>query len=160
MSDKPPEIVKRTETTASGRPATAKKVDLERREMPKQSPEVRRHNFNEVALGYTPELAMQEASRCLNCKKPKCTPDCPVEIDIPGFIQDIAAGDFAAGIHRIKQKNCLPAITGRVCPQEGVYSISAAGRSLSVGWNDSWRIGKLRRRRLFFRRSSLLPVVK
>ena len=102
----------------SGRPATAKKVDLERREMPKQSPEVRRYNFDEVALGYTPQLAIEEASRCLDCKKPKCTPDCPVEIDIPGFIRDIAAGDFGAGIRRIKQKNCLPAITGRVCPQE------------------------------------------
>jgi glutamate synthase (NADPH/NADH) small chain len=86
--------------------------------MPKQSPTIRRYNFDEVALGYTSQLAIEEASRCLNCKKPKCTPDCPVEIDIPGFLQDIAAGDFATGIRRIKQKNCLPAITGRVCPQE------------------------------------------
>jgi len=69
-------------------------------------------------LGYTPQLAIDEASRCLDCKKPKCTPECPVEIDIPGFIRDIVAGDFAAGIRRMKQKNCLPAITGRVCPQE------------------------------------------
>ena len=105
-------------TPDSGRPAAAKKIDLERRDMPKQTPEVRRYNFDEVALGYTPQLAIEEASRCLDCKKPKCTPECPVEIDIPGFIRDIVAGDFAAGIRRMKQKNCLPAITGRVCPQE------------------------------------------
>ena len=67
-----------------------KKLDLNRREMPKQPPEVRRHNFNEVALGYSVETAVQEAKRCLQCKKPKCVLKCPVEIDITGFIQCIA----------------------------------------------------------------------
>jgi glutamate synthase (NADPH/NADH) small chain len=95
-----------------------KKLDLNRREMPKQPPEVRRHNFEEVALGYLPETAIKEAQRCLQCKNPKCVSNCPVEIDIPGFIKCIAEGDFASGIRVLKEKNCLPAMCGRVCPQE------------------------------------------
>jgi glutamate synthase (NADPH/NADH) small chain len=94
------------------------KIDLNRRDMPKQSPEMRSHNFNEVALGYTQELARAEASRCLQCKKPRCVTGCPVEIDIPGFISCVVKGDFAAGIKKLKEKNCLPAVSGRVCPQE------------------------------------------
>ena len=94
------------------------KINLNRTDMPKQSPEVRRHNFSEVALGYTKELAMFEANRCLQCKKPRCVTGCPVEIDIPGFISFAAKGDFSSGIKRIKEKNCLPAVCGRVCPQE------------------------------------------
>jgi len=94
------------------------KINLNRTDMPKQSPEMRRHNFNEVALGYTEELAMQEASRCLQCKKPSCVTGCPVEIDIPHFISYIVKGDFAGGIKKIKERNCLPAVCGRVCPQE------------------------------------------
>ncbi|MDZ7270576.1 MAG: NADPH-dependent glutamate synthase [candidate division KSB1 bacterium] len=95
-----------------------KKLDLRRREMPKQPPEVRRRNFSEVALGYPVETAVEEAQRCLNCPKPSCIGGCPVEIDIPKFIQCIAARDFVAGIRVIKEKNCLPAVCGRVCPQE------------------------------------------
>ncbi len=94
------------------------KIDLNRRDMPKQSPEMRRHNFNEVATGYTVELALAEASRCMQCKKPRCVTGCPVEIDIPGFISCIVRKDFQAGIRKLKQKNCLPAVSGRVCPQE------------------------------------------
>jgi len=95
-----------------------KKLDLVRRDMPKQSPEVRKQNFNEVALGYSDETAIEEAKRCLQCKKPKCVAMCPVEIDIPGFIECIAQGDFASGARILKEKNLLPAICGRVCPQE------------------------------------------
>ncbi len=94
------------------------KIDLNRRDMPRQSPEMRRNNFDEVALGYTEELALAEASRCLQCKKPRCVTGCPVEIDIPGFISCITRGDFRAGIKKLKEKNCLPAVSGRVCPQE------------------------------------------
>ena len=86
--------------------------------MPKQEPFERIRNFDEVALGYTPELAREEASRCLACKKPSCVDGCPVGIDIPGFIQCVVQGDLAAGIKRIKEKNALPAVCGRVCPQE------------------------------------------
>lgn len=95
-----------------------KKLDLNRNDMPRQSPEIRRHNFDEVALGYTEEMAITEAKRCMQCKKPRCVSGCPVEIDIPGFISCIARGDFSAGIKRLKEKNCLPAVCGRVCPQE------------------------------------------
>ncbi len=98
--------------------AEKKKLDLERREIPKQPPEVRRHNFFEVALGYTEELAVAEARRCIQCKKPQCVPSCPVEIDIPGFIGHIAKGNFKEGVRVLKSKNCLPAVCGRVCPQE------------------------------------------
>lgn len=96
----------------------ASKIDLNRRAMPHQSPKIRRNNFDEVALGYTEELAKAEASRCLQCKKPRCQTGCPVEIDIPAFIACIKKGDYAAGIKKLKEKNCLPAISGRVCPQE------------------------------------------
>lgn len=95
-----------------------KKLDLHRKEIPKQNPEVRRHNFQEVALGYPAKTAVEEAQRCLLCPKPKCVSNCPVEIDIPGFIKAIAENNFAKGIRILKEKNCLPAICGRVCPQE------------------------------------------
>lgn len=95
-----------------------KKVSLDRVPIPKQSPKDRIRNFNEVALGYSPDMAMEEARRCLQCKKPLCIKGCPVEIDIPAFIQYIADGDFDRGIKKIKEKNLLPAICGRVCPQE------------------------------------------
>ena len=95
-----------------------KPLDLNRRDMPKQPSEIRSHNFSEVALGYTPELAIEEAARCIQCPKPKCVDNCPVEINIPGFIKAIAEKDFKKGIQVLKEKNCLPAICGRVCPQE------------------------------------------
>lgn len=95
-----------------------KKLDLHRRDIPKQPPEVRRHNFNEVALGYPAKIAVEEALRCIQCPKPRCVINCPVEIDIPGFIKAIAEKDFDKGIKILKAKNCLPAICGRVCPQE------------------------------------------
>jgi glutamate synthase (NADPH/NADH) small chain len=86
--------------------------------IPKQEPEVRRQNFNEVALGYTEEQALAEASRCLQCPKPQCVSGCPVEIDIPMFIKLMKEKQFDEAIKKIKEKNCLPAICGRVCPQE------------------------------------------
>ncbi len=86
--------------------------------MPTQEPKERIKNFNEVALGYLPVQAIEEAKRCLKCKKPKCIDGCPVGVDIPGFIDVIANGDFQSAIAKIKEKNNLPAICGRVCPQE------------------------------------------
>jgi glutamate synthase (NADPH/NADH) small chain len=86
--------------------------------MKEQPPEERIRNFNEVPFGYTPEEAVQEAQRCLQCKKPLCLMGCPVEIDIPGFIGLITRNQFSEGIQKIKGKNILPAICGRVCPQE------------------------------------------
>lgn len=86
--------------------------------IPKQRSEVRKRNFMEVALGYAEEQALEEASRCLQCPKPHCIQGCPVEIDIPAFIELMMEKDFTGAIKKIKEKNCLPAICGRVCPQE------------------------------------------
>lgn len=114
-----------------------KKIDLNRREMPKQLPEVRRHNFNEVALGYLIKTAVEEATRCLQCPSANCVRSCPVEIDIPGFVKCIAEGDFARGIRILKEKNCLPAVCGRVCPQEeqceGSCSLVKKGGQIAIG---------------------------
>ena len=96
----------------------AKQIDLKRRSMPKQEPFERIKNFDEVALGYTEELAREEAGRCLKCKKPTCRQGCPVGIKIPEFIQCIMEGNFEAGVKKIKETNALPAVCGRVCPQE------------------------------------------
>jgi glutamate synthase (NADPH/NADH) small chain len=98
--------------------AEKKRLDLARRPMPKQTHFERIKNFDEVALGYPVSVAVEEASRCLQCKKPLCNQGCPVGIDIPAFIKCIVAGDFSAGIRKIKETNALPAICGRVCPQE------------------------------------------
>ncbi|WP_054935418.1 MULTISPECIES: NADPH-dependent glutamate synthase [Moorella] len=86
--------------------------------MPSQNPKERIRNFNEVALGYTEEMALAEAERCLQCKKAPCRQGCPVEVDIPAFISLIKEKDFDGAIAKIKEKNNLPAICGRVCPQE------------------------------------------
>ncbi len=86
--------------------------------MPEQEPKVRAKNFNEVPFGYTPELAQLESNRCLQCKKPKCIEGCPVEIDIPAFIKLINEGDFIGAARKLKERNSLPAVCGRVCPQE------------------------------------------
>lgn len=86
--------------------------------MPEQDPGERVKNVKEVPLGYTPEMAMKEAQRCLQCKTPFCVEGCPVGIDIPGFIGAIEEGDFKKGVRVLKQRNLLPAVCGRVCPQE------------------------------------------
>ena len=86
--------------------------------MPEQDPNVRNKNFKEVTLGYTAEMAINEAQRCMQCKKPKCVEGCPVNIRIPEFIAKVAEGDFAAAYEVITSTNALPALSGRVCPQE------------------------------------------
>ena len=86
--------------------------------MPEQDANVRNKNFKEVSLGYTAEMAVEEAKRCLNCKKPHCVEGCPVNIRIPEFISKVAEGDFAAAYEIITSTNALPALSGRVCPQE------------------------------------------
>ena len=93
-------------------------MSLKRNEMAVQEPAARRNNFREVALGYTPEQAMDEAKRCLNCKTRPCVSGCPVEIAIPDFIARVALGDFEGAYDVIAQYSSLPAVCGRVCPQE------------------------------------------
>ena len=116
---------------------TPKKIDLQRREMPKQAPEIRSQNFGEVAMGYTAQLAIEEARRCLQCKKPLCVPNCPVQVNIPEFIQAVALGDFALGARLLKQKNALPSVCGRVCPQEEqcekTCALTKRGGQIAIG---------------------------
>ena len=94
------------------------KVSPTKTPMREQPPQERVRNYDEVPFGYSPEEATMEAVRCLMCKKPKCVEGCPVEIDIPGFINFIAQEQFRDGVNRLKEKNILPAVCGRVCPQE------------------------------------------
>ena len=94
------------------------RMKLPRQNMPEQAPEVRATEFTEVNLGYSEELARQEALRCIECAKPACTRDCPVGVKVHEFVQMIVAGDFLGAAAKIREDNVLPAITGRVCPQE------------------------------------------
>ena len=93
-------------------------MSLKKNPMPSQAPEVRAHNFDEVATGYTEEVALDEALRCLNCKTMPCVSGCPVNIHIPEFIAKIREGDFEGAYQVISRTSSLPAVCGRVCPQE------------------------------------------
>jgi glutamate synthase (NADPH) small chain len=114
-----------------------KKEAVPRQPMPEQAPEVRRRNFKEVPIGYTPETGMLEAQRCLQCKKPSCVDGCPVQVDIPGFINLIKEGNFTLAARRLWQKNSLPAVCGRVCPQEiqceGNCIVGKKGQPVAIG---------------------------
>ncbi len=105
--------------------------------MPEQDPGTRVANFKEVPLGYTPLQAMEEASRCLQCKKPFCIEGCPVNVAIPQFLGLVAEGKFAEAAQKIKQTNCLPAVCGRVCPQETQCEerciLAKKGESVAIG---------------------------
>lgn len=121
----------------------AKKPKVPRQKMPEQDPIQRAHNFYEVALGYENDLALLEASRCLNCKKPSCMKGCPVEVDIPDFVTMVKAGDMIGAAWKIKEKNSLPRIAGRVCPQESqCESKCVVG---AKGKNEPCAIGRLER---------------
>lgn len=113
------------------------KLNLNRVSMPKQEAEVRARNFNEVAQGYNLEMAVEEAGRCIQCKKRNCIPGCPVDIDIPEFIQAIKDGDMPEAVRIMKSKNALPGICGRVCPQETqceeVCSLAKKGAPIAIG---------------------------
>ncbi|MFO7945389.1 MAG: NADPH-dependent glutamate synthase [Armatimonadota bacterium] len=123
-----------TDTAGDGRPP--------RQQMPEQAPQARNNNFDEVALGYTEEQARAEASRCLQCKNPLCITGCPVSIDIPAFIRLVQDGDYVAAARKIKETNSLPAICGRVCPQETQCEAACV---LGRGKDDPVAIGRLER---------------
>ena len=116
-------------------------MSLTRNAMPTQDAEVRAHNFDEVALGYTEEMAIDEANRCLNCKNMPCVQGCPVKIHIPEFITKIKEGDFEGAYQIISQSSSLPAVCGRVCPQE-VQCESKCVRGIK---GESVGIGRLER---------------
>lgn len=118
-----------------------RKIIPKKHPMPYQDPGLRCSNFEEVALGYSKETAVLEASRCIQCKNSPCIDGCPVGIDIPAFIKMIAERDFAGAINKIKEKNYLPAICGRVCPQE-----SQCESKCTIGKkNEPVAIGRLER---------------
>jgi glutamate synthase (NADPH/NADH) small chain len=122
--------------------ATAdKKVNIPRQPMPEQEPKIRARNFLEVPTGYTMKMAQEEASRCLQCKKPGCVAGCPVGVDIPGFIDLIAQGDMTGAIRNLWTKNALPAVCGRVCPQE----VQCEGKCIVGKKGDPVAIGNLER---------------
>lgn len=113
------------------------KMKIPRQTMPEQKPEDRIKNFNEVPFGYPEDVAMLEAQRCLQCKKPSCMKGCPVEVSIPSFIKLIAEGHHWDAIMKIKESNSLPAVCGRVCPQESqcesMCIVGKKGQPVSVG---------------------------
>ena len=109
--------------------------------MPTQEPNIRNKNFNEVALGYTPEMAISEAQRCLNCKNMPCVGGCPVKIHIPAFIEQVAKGDFEEAYRIISLQTSLPAVCGRVCPQEN----QCEGKCVRGIKGESVAIGRLER---------------
>jgi len=118
--------------------ATAdKNVKNPRQPMPEQDPKIRARNFLEVPTGYTMKMAQEEAARCLQCKKPSCVSGCPVGVDIPGFIDLIAQGDMTGAIRNLWTKNALPAVCGRVCPQEiqceGNCIVGRKGEPVAIG---------------------------
>lgn len=132
-------------------------------EMPSQDPEVRRRNTSEVALGFSPEQARLEAVRCLQCKKAPCVKGCPVQIDISAFVKAIADSEFQNAVDIIKRNNLLPAICGRVCPQEVQCQLDCTvGKSLK-DVNKSVSIGRLERFASDWERDSgksELPTIK
>ncbi len=105
--------------------------------MPEQAPEIRKRNFEEVPTGYTVAMAQEEAARCVQCKKPGCVTDCPVGVDIPGFIKLITEGDLTGAVRNLWAKNALPAVCGRVCPQEiqceGKCIVGKRGEPVAIG---------------------------
>ena len=112
-------------------------ISLKKHEMPVQAPVVRAHNFTEVALGYDEETAVAEAARCLHCKAPQCRKGCPVAVDIPAFIGKIKERDFTGALLKIKETNALPAVCGRVCPQENQCEkhciLAKKGEAVAIG---------------------------
>lgn len=116
-------------------------MSLVKNEMPSQDPNVRNKNFKEVALGYSKEQALDEAARCLNCKTKNCVSGCPVQIDIPAFIKEVADGEFEKAYDIISQSSSLPAVCGRVCPQES----QCEGKCVRGIKGDAVGIGRLER---------------
>lgn len=112
-----------------------------RQPMPEQPADIRRRNFNEVPMGYSEEAARAEAARCLQCKNPQCVQGCPVGVRIPDFIKEIAEGNFTAAVRSLWQQNALPAVCGRVCPQEA----QCEGRCILGKKGDAVAIGNLER---------------
>jgi glutamate synthase (NADPH/NADH) small chain len=120
---------------------TKERMQIPRQKMPEQDPKARGKNFDEVPFGYSEETAVLEAQRCLKCKKPGCVSGCPVEVDIPGFISLIEGKDFIGAAKKIKETNALPAVCGRVCPQEE----QCEAKCILAKKGDAVAVGRLER---------------
>lgn len=131
---------------------TKPKIDLNRISMPRQDPKSRAHNYDEVALGYTAEMAKQEANRCIQCPKRSCVDGCPVNVDIPEFIKALRDDNMKDAVKILKSKNALPGICGRVCPQESqceqVCSLGKKGAPIAIGrlerYVADWELGSIK----------------
>ena len=112
-------------------------MSLNKTIMPSQEPNIRNKNFDEVALGYTEEMAINEAKRCIQCKNPKCMGGCPIHVHIPEFINYVAIGEFEKAYHVISKSSVLPAVCGRVCSQEtqceSVCARGIKGEPVAIG---------------------------
>lgn len=121
-----------------------------RNKMPEQASDIRNKNFDEVALGYSLETAIDEAQRCLNCKNPKCVQGCPVNVDIPDFISALKDSRLEDAVKILKAKNTLPAVCGRVCPQESQCEKKLHSRH-KERISGNWQVGavccRLRKRK-------------
>jgi len=126
-----------------------KKIQVPRATMPEQDPDVRRRNFEEVPLGLSSDMALTEAARCLQCKNPACVDGCPVSVDIPGFIKQIAQNDFQGAINKLWERNALPAVCGRVCPQEeqceGKCILGKKGSPVAIGYLERFAADRERK---------------
>lgn len=116
-------------------------MSLEKVKMPEQAPDIRNKNFEEVSMGYTADMAIEEASRCLHCKQRFCVAGCPVNVPIPEFIEEVSKGDFEKAYEVITSENALPAICGRVCPQEN----QCEGKCVRAKKGEAVGIGRLER---------------
>lgn len=130
---------------APKKPSMRERLAIPHQEMPERSAEDRRRDIDEVPLGYTAAQAMVEAARCLDCPNQPCVAGCPVGIDIPGFLSLLGAGDFHGAIDRIRESNCLPAVTGRVCPQETQCQLTCKVGGIKKNVGEAVSIGALER---------------
>ncbi len=139
--------------------ADKKGKKVERVKMPEQAPDIRRRNFKEVPLGLTEEMAVMEASRCLQCKKPSCMEGCPVSVKIPEFIKKITERDFMGAAEKLWERNALPAVCGRVCPQEiqceGNCILGKKGKPVAIGYLERFAADYARQQA-----SSSLPTIE
>ena len=114
------------------------RMKIERQSMPSQEPDIRNANFGEVNIGFTAQLALLEAERCIQCKTPKCVTGCPVMVNIPRFLNFVVQGDLAGAAKSLLGDNPLPAVTGRVCPQESQCEAQCVrgnkGMSVAIGF--------------------------
>ncbi len=137
VEDKKKDDIEYVEPGQIGKVQKKDRRHIPRVEMPEQKPEERVRNFNEVPQGLTPEMAIKEAQRCLECKKEPCIAGCPVEVDIPAFIELVTMGKFVEAARKIKETNSLPAVCGRVCPQEEqceeVCVLGKKGKPVAIG---------------------------